>query len=241
MKHGLWDQEAIRALRSPVVDTFLIDSDDFREIGQALEAFWQHSGESASAPYHAIMVSGLHTNGFVNVSTYLAETNLCEILVRQMIRCLINEHDRPDVVVGPGNAAITISFEIARQLGARHGFTEKADDGRPTKIGGRMRIRPGERVMIVNELMSTMDGSTLQCKEGVLRHQPGATILPYAPVLVNRSGYDQLIDGTEVRSMFRFRMQTWRPEDCPYCKVGSKAIKPKITEENWLRLTGKLA
>ena len=234
-----WSIERIQRLHPDSL--YAMSARDFRKIGKTLEAFWENLGGPGSFPYHAIMVSGLHTNGFVNVSTYMAETNLAQILGAQMIDRVGLTRDDVDVVVGPGNAAITISYEVARQLGCRHGFTEKAADGRPTKIGGRMRIRPGERVLVINELMSTADGSTQQCREGILAHQPRAIVFPFAGVLVNRSGLDATADGTEVRSVFKYGMQTWTPDDCPHCKAGSIAIKPKITEENWAKLTGKIA
>lgn len=239
--------EDIRNLSYP--NSFLFDQDkfaalsvgDFRLIGETLDAFWQNEGEPGSFPYHGIMVSGLHTNGFVNVSTYMAETNLAQILGAQVIARVGLKRGDVDVVVGPALAAVTLSYEVARQLGCRHGFTEKAADDRPTKIGGRMRIKPGERVLVVNELMSTAAGSTQQCREGVLAHQPEAKLFPFAGVLVNRSGLDATADGTEIRSEFKYAMQTWTKDECPHCKAGSVAIKPKITEENWLKLTGKLA
>jgi orotate phosphoribosyltransferase len=236
-----WNVEEIQMVQARFFD-HQIDHDDFREIGRVLEAFWEHKGDPVSAKYHAIMVSGLHTNGFVNCSTYMAETNLAEILAKQLILNCKLKGEGIDVVVGPALAAITLTFEVARQLRARHGFTEKdPTTGHTTKIGGRMRIRPGERVLILNELMSTPDGSTLQTLEGVRKHQPQAVILPFVATLVNRSGVHQLADGTTVRSEFQFSMPTWRAEECIYCSAGSIPIKPKITQENWDKLTGKIA
>jgi orotate phosphoribosyltransferase len=220
-----------------------ISEGGFRDIGETLEAFWENLGEPGTVPYHAIMVSGLHTNGFVNVSTYMAETNLAEPLAAELILRMggrFGLKSLVDVVVGPALAAVTLSYEVARQLRCRHGFTEKDKDGRTTKIGGRMRIRPGERVLVVNELMSTANGSTQQTREGILLHQPEAVVLPFSGILVNRSGLNATADGIGIRSVFNYAMKTWTPEDCPHCKAGSRAIKPKITEENWLKLTGKI-
>src|SRR5258708_28934849 len=75
-----WTVEDIRRLTQPHSDLsdqdrpLTLSNEDFRQIGETLEAFWQNEDEPGSFPYHAIMVSGLHTNGFVNVSTVLAET-----------------------------------------------------------------------------------------------------------------------------------------------------------------------
>lgn len=88
--------------------------------------------------------------------------------------------------------------------------------------------------------MSTADGSTQQTREGVLLHQPQANLFPFVGVLVNRSRLDHTGDGSLVHSLFKYGMQTWAPDACPHCKAGSVAIKPKITEEKWLKLTGKL-
>lgn len=218
-----------------------ISTEGFRGIGEALEAFWEDLRQPGELPYHAIMVSKKHTNGFVNVSTYMAETHLAQILATQLIVTMQVKPGDVDVIVAPGIAAITLGYEVARQLRCRAGFTEKDDDGRTTKIGGRMRIRPGERVLVINELMSTADGSTLQTRAGVLRHQPEAQLLDFAGVLVNRSGLDSTGDGIEVRSRFKFAMETWQPDYCPHCAAGSKAIKPKLTQLNWELLTGKKA
>lgn len=215
-----------------------INQADFREIGETLGAFWEDLRQPGQVPYHAIMVSGLHTNGFINVSTYMAETNLAEILAAKLIKT-VNPRGM-DVVVGPAPAAVTLAFEVARQKHCRHGIAEKDDGGKTTKIGGRMQIRPNEKVLVVNELMSTVNGSTYQTRQGVRKHQPKAILLSYSAVLVDRCGESMTADGADVRPVFRFAMKTWTPERCPHCKAGSTPLKPKITEENWLKLTGRI-
>ena len=241
-----WPIETIRSVEW--VGESVIDSADFRQIGETLDAFWEYPGNPGDHPYHALLKSGLHSNGFINCSTMLAETNICEMLGAQMINLVGAESllrrlpfDKVDVVVGPGNAAITISYEVARQLRARHGFTEKDAAGSPTLFGSRMQIRPGERVLIVNELMTTGSGSTYECLQAVRKHQPEADFLPYAVVMVKRSADEMLVDGTLVIPMFCYDIANYEPDKCPYCAAGSMAIKPKVSPENWAKLTGKVA
>ncbi len=230
-----WTLEEIRAARGYPNFHPALQLDDFLTIGMRLDAFHEDRTAPGVNPYHAEMVSKKHTQGFMNCSTILAHPNICEMVAAQMIKRAGLSPGDTDFVVGPGNAAITISYEIARQLGAIHGFTEKDDEGKPRKFGGRVQIAPGQRVLIANELMSTMDGSTLHAKQGVLMYQPQARILPFALVLFNRSGQHQLVDGTRVITEFDYPMPAWDPDHCPCCNSGSKAIKPKISRENWLR------
>jgi hypothetical protein len=92
---------------------------------------------------------------------------------------------------------------------------------------------------VVNELMTTGSGSTLQCKQGVQKHNPyQVSFLPFVLVLVKRSEDSVLADGTEVRAVFNFNIGNWKPEECPYCLAGGEAIKPKASSLNWRKLTG---
>lgn len=71
---------------------------------------------------------------------------------------------------------------------------------------------------------------------------------PYLPqlelVLINRGGLEQ-IDFSDMGSPMTFkvislvehRINDWDQTECPLCKIGSKRIKPKVTEENWRLIT----
>lgn len=79
--------------------------------------------------------------------------------------------------------------------------------------------------------MST-GGTTLRTIENLILKN--GEIFRRIGVLVNRSGVKHL-EGREIVSLIDREMPMWEPEDCPLCKEGSKALRPKITE-HWERL-----
>ena len=117
-------------------------------------------------------------------------------------------------------------------LGARAGFTEKEGDA--MKLA-RFEIAPDETVLVVEDTIST-GGSTKKTIDGIRASGvPDELILPYIIALVNRSGSDELA-GRKIRALLTPVIHAWTPADCPLCKAGSHAIRPKA---NWNELTGK--
>jgi orotate phosphoribosyltransferase len=135
-------------------------------------------------------------------------------------------------VIGSAFGAITLAYGVAEQLGARAGFTEKDGDG--MKLS-RFEIAAGEKVLVVEDTIST-GGSTLKTIEAL--HKAGVKdgdILPYIICLVNRSGSDELA-GRKLRALITTTIHTWQPNECPLCKAGSQAVRPK---SHWKELTAK--
>jgi len=194
-------------------------------------AIWLHDG-SANAP-HALLTSGLHSDGYVNCTQIMQRPAL--------VRGILTSHDgmrpilpagdeKPDWVVGSAMGAITFAFAAAEQMGAKAGFTEK-DDG--TMKLGRFVLEGGAKVLVVEDVIST-GGSTLKTIEA-LRGCEGIRLLPYVICLVNRSGRDRLNE-FQIRALLTPTIHTWKPEECPLCRKGSTAVRPK---ENWKGLTGR--
>jgi orotate phosphoribosyltransferase len=113
---------------------------------------------------------------------------------------------------------------------AHAGFTEKDGDG--MKLA-RFEIEPGQKVLIVEDVIST-GGSTLKTIEGIKKAGvPQSDIWVHIVCLVNRSGRSEL-DGHEICALLTLDIHNWKAEECPLCKVGSKALRPKA---NWAELT----
>ena len=135
-----------------------------------------------------------------------------------------------DWVVGSALGAVTFAYAVALQTGARAGFTEK--DGDAMKLA-RFEVKPGQQVLVVEDTIST-GGSTLKTIEGLQRAGVAAeAILPYIVCLVNRSGTNTLA-GRELRALLTLDIHTWKAEECPLCKQGSAAVRPK---SHWAELT----
>lgn len=200
---------------------------EFKQVG----AIWIHDG-SPERP-HALLTSGLHSNGFVNCTFVTQSPALLHRIVTAedgLKPQLPTEH--VDWVIGSAYGAITLAHAVAQSLDARAGFTQKSDAGMEL---ARFKVKPGERVLVVEDVIST-GGSTLKTIKGIEAATDGkAEILPYIVCLVNRSGNDELGE-RQIKCLLRPSIKNWQPEECPLCKEGSKALRPK---DHWNELTGQ--
>lgn len=200
---------------------------DWLKVFQEQGAIWIHDGNPQRP--HALLTSGLHSDGFVNC-TYVTQQ---PVLLQQIIDEGLAQKlpaGKVDWVIGSAFGAITLAHSIALRLGARAGFTEKdADSMKLSRFG----VDPESKVLVVEDTIST-GGSTLKTIDGIRRSGVSPeNILPMVVCLVNRSGND-LLDARELRSLLRLNIHAWKPEECPLCKQGSQPVRPK---SHWAELT----
>ena len=205
------------------------------------EALWLHNG-NPSTP-HALLTSGRHSDGFFN-SGIIAEDPLlldeaCAVLVKSFQqKC--RDIGAADRVVGPAMGAITLAGLIALNIAKKRfrtcltSYTEKVE----TTEGKKMRFtrnQPGssEKILVAEDVLTTGGSvkAVIQAIDDL--NNPTIGVLPYILVLVNRSGLTE-VDGKEIIALIDQPMTTWLPEECPLCRQGSLAIKPK---ENWVELS----
>jgi len=218
-------------------------------IFNTLDAFWLYDGEPTSEKPHALLKSGLHSNGFISCNNVLKHPVLCKLFANEIVKLFEIEYpsEKVDVVVSSAYSAINLGYEVARRLSKKfpeieHIIVEKDYENNPTVIRGG--IPASKSVLVINELMTTGEGSTWQTKQAAAMfshepNKPGPKIIDKSFVLVHRSKDYNLNDGSEVIATFHFDIEDWNPEDCPYCKAGSKAIKPKIGN-NWNIIHGRV-
>jgi orotate phosphoribosyltransferase len=202
---------------------------DWKKTFQEQGAIWIHDGKPARP--HAVLTSGLHSDGFVNCTFITQQPALLQnILADKEGLAPKLPTEKVDWVIGSAMGAVTIAYAVGLQLNARAGFTEK--DGEAMKLS-RFEISAGQKVLVVEDTIST-GGSTLKTIEGL--HKAGvseAQILPFVLCLVNRSGSNKL-GGRELRALITTDIHTWPPDACPLCKSGSQAVRPK---SHWHELT----
>lgn len=201
--------------------------EEFTHLAGLTGGYWEYLGEPRAEAPHMELHSGLHSGVYINCSLILAETVICEILAAQMIKYCLDGAGRIDWVVTAALAGIPLGSEIARQLGARAGFVEKGDDGKLS--AWRFQIPGGSKVLLVNELITTAEGSAFKTKKTVLKmNYELVEFLPFAAFMVDRCPVNALYDGTMIRALFRFEVPTFEPGKCPYCAADSKALKGKV-------------
>ena len=224
-----------------------MSKEEMKAIFNHFNAFWQYDGPPTPEKPHARLKSEKHSNGFIACREVLKYPRMCELFAGEIGKHLAVYYDLSsiDVVVSSAYSAITLGYEVARFISKfnpeiEYVEVEKDYLGNPTVIRGG--IDPSKTVLVVNELMTTGSGSTWQTRDAVLKcntDKPAPGILDDSFVLVLRSKEVTLADKSGVIPVFHFDINDWSEEECPYCKAGSKAIKPKV-ENNWNIIHGKV-
>jgi len=156
------------------------------EIARRTEDVFRRSG--ALKEGHFQLKSGRHSERYLEKFLVLQDPAATGELVgfwRERYR--VDGGSLADLVAGPTTGGIVLAFEAARQLGVRGIFAEevRAADGTPSRAFRRgFRIEPGERVLLVDDILTT-GGSLLAMLPAV--EAAGGEIVG-CEVLVDRSG-----------------------------------------------------
>ncbi len=131
---------------------------------------------------HFILSSGLRSPLFIQKMRVFEDPARTETLCRGLAAVIRDRFGAVDLVVSPAMGGIIPGYETARALGCRAVFVERVDGAFQLRRG--FEIRPGERVVIVEDIVTT-GLSSRECIEAVRRH-PG-TLLGEG-CLIDRSG-----------------------------------------------------
>jgi len=129
-----------------------------------------------------------------------------------------------DVVVGPTTGGVLLAFELARNLGTRGLFAESVTDSDGTshrEFRRGFRIEPGERVALVDDVVTT--GASLL--EMIPLIESTGAELAATVVIVDRSGeLEHVVSPSTGRSysasaLWSLNLPTYEPgrETCPGC------------------------
>lgn len=166
---------------------------------------------------HFQLSSGLHSAQYIQCALVLAHpeysAKLCGAIAERF------KEDRPTVVVGPALGGIVVSYEVARALGVRSIFAER-ENGVMTLRRGFSLDKKG-RALVVEDVVTT-GGSVKEVVELVKNN--GVTLVGLGAI-ADRSGGKAKFD-CKFESLAKLDIETFKPEDCPLCKKGSKATKP---------------
>jgi orotate phosphoribosyltransferase len=134
---------------------------------------------------------------------------------------------RVDLVAGPTTGGVILAFETGRQLGTRAIFAEEVRDadGRTRREFRRgFRIEPGERVLLVDDILTT--GGSLVAMLPAVEAMGGEIVA--CTVLVDRSGGMATLTSPSsgrtypLRSLWQLDLPTYEPgpPTCPGCGAG---------------------
>ncbi len=204
------------------------------------DACWLYEGEPSPEKPHAELTSGLCSDGFFDCLRVLRYPNIAEILGCQAAQRFLPiwKPDRKrDWVVSSAYAAITFGHEVAKALGLVFMNTEK-DPGNPKKqIWQRMTV-PAEACVLQAEELVTTSGTFQEVLRAIEEGNEVKPVRHYSPVvaLIHRPPSLPIqYDGRMVVAVVEKAIKNYKPEECPYCKVGS----PRYPKTHWKELTGK--
>jgi len=172
---------------------------------------------------HFLLTSGRHSATYLEKFQVLQYPTYTERLCR-----LIADHFREsdvDLVAGPTTGGIILSYEVARQLGTRatdapvRGIFAESD-GAGRSFQRSFRVRPGERVLVVDDILTT-GGSIRQVIEAV-RESGGVAV--GVGVLVDRSG-GQVDFGLPLYACTELEIAAYEASECPLCRQGTPLTK----------------
>ena len=167
---------------------------------------------------HFLLASGLHSPVYWEKFQVLQYPQYTEELCR-MIASRYRDQ-KVEVVAGPTTGGIILAYEVARQLGVRGIFAEKSQNG-PRAFRRGFTISPGERVLIVDDIMTT-GGSINETIDAVNKLR--GNIIGIG-ILVDRSEKKNEF-GVPLFSCHKTAELTYKPESCPLCKGGKPLVKP---------------
>ncbi len=218
-----------------------LTADEVLYIATTLGAFWQYDYDAAKqgrVGMHALLKSGLHSDGFFVSKIILEPVNIRRLIAYQVVTRLFEKSmARFDYVVGVPDGATKLGEMIGEILEVPMARMDKVDG----RISFATEIMEGAMLLVAEDFCTRGTGF----KEGILsvkRRCPYTKFVPYDPVIINRGGLKTIsIDGVgdfEILPVVEHRIQDWDPDDhCPLCEMGSEVIKPKVTDENWRLIT----
>ena len=236
------NKEEIADLNPDLFKDTLITVDEVFYIAKTLDAFWEYdykAAEAGRAGKHALLKSGLHSDGFFISRIMLGYSNIRKIMAYQLAQRI---RELPitilDGIGGIPDGATELGEEVAQILEIRIIKMVKEDG----KISLVDKIEDGSEVMLIEDFCTRGTGFQETVRDVISKH-PGVLVVPYEPVIINRGGLKEVvvegIGAFKIVSIAEKRIDDWDPKVyCKLCKdFGSVPIKPKATDGNWKDIT----
>ena len=167
---------------------------------------------------HFRLSSGLHSPGYMQSALVLQHPTDAAAL--GMGIAVNTKRFRPTVVLSPALGGLIIGHEVARALGVRAIFAERAG-GTALSLRRGFALLPGDRVLVVEDVLTT--GKSTRETVDVAR-ELGAEVIGVASI-VDRSGGTIKFDVPSF-SLVQLDVPTYNADTCPLCAQGIPVEKP---------------
>lgn len=171
-----------------------------------LPALLQETGALLSG--HFRLSSGLHSPAYVQCALLLEHPRNAKAIGAALagnVRAFDVQR-----VVAPALGGVVIGYTVAEALDVPSIFTERKDGAMTLRRG--FRIREGERVVIVEDVVTT-GKSTRETADVIAKH--GGVVAGFASIL-NRSGKENPFDAPYA-ALMSLALETYDEAACPLC------------------------
>jgi orotate phosphoribosyltransferase len=174
---------------------------------------------------HFLLTSGRHGDRFMLLAKLLAEPARAWPWIRDLAQFAEKLH--PDRVVGPAMGGVILAWAVASEMPSRPraAFAEKSEiagGGKAMVIRRGLAPSPGERVLVVEDAMTT-GGSVMLTAQAV--EEAGAQVVGVATLVDRRPENFNIPYPTY--GVLRMLTAAWTPEDCPLCVEKVPLVSPK--------------
>ncbi len=133
----------------------------------------------------------------------------------------IAEHFRgqANLVAGPTTGGIILAYETARHLGLASVIAERKEDGPGREFKRGFQIGPGNRVLVVDDVLTT-GGSIREVLDAV--RERGAEVAGVGVLVDRTAGKAEF--GVPFFACMSVDVQSWDPGDCALCQAGEPLV-----------------
>lgn len=166
---------------------------------------------------HFLLSSGLHSSAYVQCALLLEEPQRAK-KVGEALAGMLEPYEL-DSILSPALGGVIIGHEVAAALGVPFRFTERKGEAMELRRG--FTLRPGERVAIVEDVITTGRSTEETVK---VAKALGAEPMVAAAIIDRTGGSSALTVPFE--ALLRLDLPTYEAANCPLCADGSQAEKP---------------
>ncbi len=160
---------------------------------------------------HFLLRSGLHSPLFLQSATLLQYPPHAEAIGKALAEAFRGVG--VGFVIGPAMGGVILAFTVAKALGARALFAEKAPGGMTIRPG--LTVRPGEPFLAVEDVVTTGES----VRKAIRAAEARGGVLVGVGAIVDRSG-GRVDFGVPFRALLRLEVPQYPKEACPLCREG---------------------
>ncbi|MCL1994358.1 MAG: orotate phosphoribosyltransferase [Spirochaetes bacterium] len=174
---------------------------------------------------HFLLSSGKHSNVYIQCAKLFQHPDKAAAAMAAVAEKIRQDMQSGglavDAVAGPAIGGILPAYELGRQLGLPAFFTER-DDGGVMRLRRGFELKPGQRVVIVEDVVTT-GKSSLECAKAL--EAEGAAVAGLACVVDRRLAGEADMPWPFYPAV-KVAAGNWEAADCDLCKQGTPAVKP---------------